>query len=194
MGRGQPNIIVTGTPGVGKTSHCELLAQNSGLQHLSINQVVKERSCHDGWDEEFKSWIVDEDNVSTRANPASFKANIKSPQLLDAIEDEIPQGGYIIDWHACDLFPKRWIDLVVVLRTDSTKLYDRLQARKYPESKLQENLDSEIMEVLLEEARESYDDEIVVELQSNDADDIESNVERIMIWIEDWKKSNKEHD
>ena len=194
MGRGQPNIIVTGTPGVGKTSHCELLAQNSGLQHLSINQVVKERSCHDGWDEEFKSWMVDEDKVSTRANPASFKANIKSPQLLDAMEDEIPQGGYIIDWHACDLFPKRWIDLVVVLRTDSTKLYDRLQARNYPESKLQENLDSEIMEVLLEEARESYNDEIVVELQSNDADDIESNVERIMIWIEDWKKSNKEHD
>lgn len=113
---------------------------------------------------------------------------------MDAIEDEIPQGGYIIDWHACDLFPKRWIDLVVVLRTDSTKLYDRLQARNYPESKLQENLDSEIMEVLLEEARESYDDEIVVELQSNDADDIESNVERIMIWIEDWKRSNKEHD
>ncbi len=73
MGRGQPNIIVTGTPGVGKTSHCELLAQNSGLQHLSINQVVKERNCHDGWDEEFKSWIVDEDKVSTRANPASFR-------------------------------------------------------------------------------------------------------------------------
>ena len=39
------------------------------------------------------------------------------------------QGGYIIDWHACDLFPKSWIDLVVVLRTDSTLLYDRLASR-----------------------------------------------------------------
>ena len=49
--------------------------------------------------------------------------------MLDAIEDEVKQGGYIIDWHACDLFPKSWIDLVVVLRVDSTILYDRLKAR-----------------------------------------------------------------
>ena len=38
-------------------------------------------------------------------------------------------GGYIIDWHACDLFPKSWIDLVVVLRVGSETLYDRLKAR-----------------------------------------------------------------
>lgn len=61
--RNQPNIIVTGTPGVGKTTHCETLAQNTGLKHLSINDVVKERGCHDGYDDEFKSWIVDEDKV-----------------------------------------------------------------------------------------------------------------------------------
>lgn len=62
--RTRPNIIVTGTPGVGKTTHCETLAQNTGLKHLSINDIVKERGCHDGYDEEFKSWIVDEDKVS----------------------------------------------------------------------------------------------------------------------------------
>jgi len=168
----QPNIIVTGTPGVGKTTHCEVLAQNTGLKHLSINQIVKERECHDGWDDEFKSWIVDED------------------KLLDAIEDEVKPGGYIIDWHACDLFPKSWIDLVVVLRVDSTLLYDRLKARGYPEAKLQENLDSEIMEVLLQEARDSYDEEIVVEITSNTSDEMDSNIERIEAWITQWKKNN----
>jgi len=61
--RSQPNIIVTGTPGVGKTTHCETLAQTTGLKHLSINQIVKDRECHEGWDEEFYSWIVDEDKV-----------------------------------------------------------------------------------------------------------------------------------
>lgn len=61
--RANPNIIITGTPGVGKTTHAELLAQNTGLKHMSINQVAKERDCHDGYDEEFKSWIVDEDKV-----------------------------------------------------------------------------------------------------------------------------------
>ena len=114
-------------------------------------------------------------------------------QLLDSLEDELPRGGHIIDWHSCDVFPQDWIDLVVVLRTDSTKLYDRLKARNYPERKLQENLDSEIMEVLLEEARESYDEQIVVELQSNEVDDVESNVARIETWIKNWKQ-NYNHD
>ncbi|TVY51311.1 Adenylate kinase isoenzyme 6 HBR1-like protein [Lachnellula cervina] len=173
--RSKPNIIVTGTPGVGKTTHCEILAENTGLKHFSINEVVKDRGCHDGYDEEFKSWMVDED------------------KLLDAIEDEVKQGGYIIDWHACDLFPKSWVDLVVVLRVDSAQLYDRLKARNYPEAKLQENLDSEIMEVLLQEARDSYDEEIVVELTSNSTEEMDNNVARIESWLAQWKKNNTEN-
>ncbi|KAF4895339.1 Adenylate kinase isoenzyme 6-like protein HBR1 [Colletotrichum fructicola] len=170
--RASPNIIITGTPGVGKTTHCEELARRSGLTHLSVNQVVKDRECREGWDDEFQSWIVDED------------------KLLDAIEAEVANGGYIIDWHACDLFPKSWIDLVVVLRVDSTTLYDRLTARKYPEAKLQENLDSEIMEVLLQEARDAFDEEIVVELTSNTSDEMETNVSRVEEWLEQWKKDH----
>ncbi|KAF5026024.1 hypothetical protein F66182_1879 [Fusarium sp. NRRL 66182] len=109
--RKSPNIIITGTPGVGKTTHCESLAERTGLRHLSVNQVVKDKECHEGWSEEYHSLIVDED------------------KLLDAIEDDVQAGGCIIDWHACDLFPKSWIDLVVVLRVDSSTLYDRLTSR-----------------------------------------------------------------
>ena len=50
-------------------------------------------------------------------------------QLLDAIEDEVQSGGRIIDWHACEVFPRSWVDLVVVLRTDGTVLFDRLVGR-----------------------------------------------------------------
>ncbi|KAI1075244.1 P-loop containing nucleoside triphosphate hydrolase protein [Whalleya microplaca] len=174
--RTNPNIIITGTPGVGKTTHCETLAEKTGLRHVSVNQIVKDKECHEGWDEEFMSWIVDED------------------KLLDTIEEDAKAGGCIIDWHACDLFPQSWIDLVVVLRVDSKTLYDRLAARKYPEAKLQENLDSEIMEVLLQEARDSYDEQIVVELTSNTTDEMESNVERIEAWIAQWKKDHNEDD
>lgn len=67
MARSLPNIIVTGTPGTGKTTHCEVLAEKTGLKHLSVNQVVKERECHEGWDDEYQSWIVDEDKVSADA-------------------------------------------------------------------------------------------------------------------------------
>lgn len=62
--------------------------------------------------------------------------------------------------------------------------------RGYTEAKLQENLDSEIMEVLLDEAREAFDAEIVVELTSNTSDEMEGNVERIDAWIKQWKMDN----
>lgn len=68
--RTSPNIIITGTPGVGKTTHCELLAQRTGLRHLSVNEVVKDKGCHEGWDEEYSCWIVDEDRV--RPYPLPF--------------------------------------------------------------------------------------------------------------------------
>lgn len=64
MARSQPNIIITGTPGVGKTTHAETLAERIGARHVSVNQVVKDKACHEGWDDEFQSWIVDEDKVS----------------------------------------------------------------------------------------------------------------------------------
>ncbi|SZF04288.1 unnamed protein product [Blumeria hordei] len=171
-----PNIIITGTPGVGKTNHCELLSRETGLKHISINDIVKERDCHEGYDEDFQSWIVDED------------------KLLDSIEDEVKQGGCIIDWHACELFPKSWIDLVIVLRVDSTLLYDRLKSRQEETylntNKLQENLDVEIMEVLLQEARDAYDEEIIIELSSNGLDDMDSNIERMKTWLTQWKMDN----
>jgi len=130
MPRASPNIVITGTPGVGmtirskytapvvnhlhrtgKSSHCELLAESTGLRHLSVNQIVKDKSCHEGYDDELKTWIVDED------------------KLLDEIEPQLEEGGNIIDWHVCEVFPERLIDLVVVLRVDSQLLYDRLKAR-----------------------------------------------------------------
>lgn len=48
------------------------------------------------------------------------------------------------------------------------------------------------MEVLLQEARDSYAEQIVVELQSNTSDDMDSNVDRIEQWIKQWKQDNAE--
>ncbi|KJZ75506.1 hypothetical protein HIM_04969 [Hirsutella minnesotensis 3608] len=146
--------------------------QRIGLRHISVNQVVKDKECHEGWSDEYQSWIVDED------------------KLLDAIEEDVAAGGCIIDWHACDLFPRSWVDIVIVLRVDSTTLYDRLKARNYPESKLQENLDSEIMEVLLQEAREAFDEEVVIELTSNTSDEMDANLDRMEAWFKQWRIDN----
>ena len=39
------------------------------------------------------------------------------------------EGGNIIDYHGCEFFPERWFDIVFVLRTDNTVLYNRLEKR-----------------------------------------------------------------
>lgn len=46
------------------------------------------------------------------------------------------------------------------------------------------------MEVLLQEARDSYDEEIIVELTSNTSNEVDSNIERIEAWIAQWRENN----
>ncbi len=58
-----PNILVTGTPGTGKSTTCEQIAEATGLKHLNVGQLVKEQDLHCGWDEEFQCHIIDEDKV-----------------------------------------------------------------------------------------------------------------------------------
>jgi broad-specificity NMP kinase len=181
-----PNIIITGTPGVGKTTTCnQLIALSSqttpplNLKYLSINDLVKDRSAHSGYDEELQTWIVDDD------------------KLMDEVEKEIEDGagngGWIIDWHSTEGFALRWVDLVVVLRCEETSvLYDRLSSRGYKDEKVQENMDAEIFGVVAEEAREGWtDDGQVVELKSVEAEDIEENAERVLQWVKNWLKDGE---
>lgn len=64
------------------------------------------------------------------------------------------------------------------------------ECRGYSGKKLEDNMECEIMQVLLEEARESYAEEVVVNLTSDQTADLESNVERIRQWVEQWKEDN----
>lgn len=170
--RSSPVIIITGTPGTGKSTHAQLLAEESPvpLRHVNVGELVKEKDLHEGYDEEWQSYTVDED------------------KLLDELEPLASEGGIILDWHTCDIFPERWADLVVVLRCDHTKLWERLEKRGYPLKKIQENNEAEIMDIVIEEARSSYAQEIVVELRSEGTEDLESNVSRIVRWIQAWRK------
>lgn len=47
------------------------------------------------------------------------------------------------------------------------------------------------MEVLIQEARESYDENIVIELTSNTSEEMEANIDRIESWFHQWKKDNQ---
>eukprot|EP01132_Coremiostelium_polycephalum_P006655 gene6655-8234_t len=174
MSRSKPNILITGTPGTGKSSLSEVLASSHQMKHLDIGVLVKEKELHDGWDSEFQCWILDEDKV------------------CDELEDTMNLGGCIVDHHGCDWFPERWFDLVIVLRTEPKTLFERLTKRNYSELKITNNLDCEILQVILEEAIASYKSEIIMELQSNTLEDNEQNQNVVSEWIEKWLKNRSE--
>ena len=107
-------------------------------------------------------------------------------KIVDEMEELMAEGGKVVDFHTCDFFPERWFDLVVVLRVDNTILFDRLQKRGYSNKKVAENVECEIMEVVMQEARESYALEIVQELTSRTVEEMESNIERVLMWVQHW--------
>ncbi|KAK9460272.1 AAA domain-containing protein [Lipomyces oligophaga] len=171
--RDLPNIIVTGTPGTGKSKHCEKLGQIlPELTVVSINKFIQDHDLESSFDKARNSVVADED------------------KLLDLIQPELEAGGKIIDWHVCDIFQPELIDLVIVLRADTTHLYDRLKARGYANQKFEENIDAEIMGEILNDAQESYEPEIIVELHSDNDHDLETNCQRIKSWFKQWVIDN----
>jgi adenylate kinase len=48
------------------------------------------------------------------------------------------------------------------------------------------------MEVILQEARDAFEEEVIVELTSNTSDEMETNVDRIEAWIAQWKADNND--
>lgn len=63
--RYRPNILITGTPGTGKTTTSELVAIATGLQHICVGELVKRKGLHEGYDEEFDTYILDDDKVGS---------------------------------------------------------------------------------------------------------------------------------
>lgn len=61
--RKKPNLLITGTPGTGKTTTCALLADATGLKHVNVGELVKREGLHSGWDKEYECYIIDEDKV-----------------------------------------------------------------------------------------------------------------------------------
>ena len=168
----KPNILITGTPGCGKSVTTQAAAERLGLEWLDVTDLVKKHECHEGRDESFDTLILDED------------------KLLDVMEPLLEEGGKVVDYHSCDFFPERWFDIVLVLTASTDILYDRLQARGYSKKKLDENVECEIMQIVAESAMESYSPEIVQVLPSNTLDDMESNVSRLAAWYEVWQANN----
>eukprot|EP00127_Corallochytrium_limacisporum_P004863 Clim_evm7s191 gene=Clim_evmTU7s191 len=166
--RNSPNILVAGTPGTGKSTLAEQVANDTGLRYINVGQYAKQNGYLEGFDEEYQCDILNED------------------ALEDGLETELQEGGIIVDYHSADIIPDI-LDYIIVLRTNNTLLFDRLKARGYTGKKFDDNMECEIMQVILDEAREKFGMDRVIELQSDTTDDMEANIAKLKDMITNFK-------
>ena len=58
--KSRPNILVTGTLGTGKTTTSSALAETTQLRHIIVEDLVKEKNLHDGWDDQLDCYLINE--------------------------------------------------------------------------------------------------------------------------------------
>lgn len=137
MVRAWPNIVVTGTPGTGKSTLASILAEGAGtdsssavaqhLKHINVSSLVRSRKDFQlSYDEEWDAYEPDEDAILDELEPQSGHS---APEPSSQTPEDAQGGGLVLDWHTNEVWPERWVDLVVVLRTDHTQLCERLEKR-----------------------------------------------------------------
>lgn len=144
-------VVLTGTPGTGKTSIAEEIED---FRVINLTSFVKENELGEHKEE--------------------FEVDIST--MVEALEDEIEEDeNVIIEGHLAHHFPA---DLCVVLRCNPEELEDRLQGRDYPDRKIEENVESEILDVVLSEAVEKQENIIEINTTGREVDDVAGEVKR----------------
>jgi adenylate kinase len=124
-------IIITGSPGTGKSEIAKALAETLGIELIDIKKVVRGKK------------LVGKGGEVDIARLAKALAFLKSKR------------DYVVEGHlACET--KLPADSIVVLRTDPKTLYKRLSKRGYGKKKLEENLLAEMLDYCTQRVRAVY--------------------------------------
>lgn len=140
-------ILITGTPGTGKTTIARRVAQSLGKDYLDLADLVKKHRLYIRYDEETDSFIVDLN---------------RTQKHLDALLT----CNEIIDTHLVEAVPPEKISKAIVLRLDPMILFERLKAREYSERKIKENVEAEILDYVLISALNRFGENKVFEVDT----------------------------
>lgn len=146
-------ILITGTPGVGKTTISRLLAKKLKALHINLGELVKHENLTIGKDEERGTLIADIDKLAERVR-----------QIIERNEKNV-----IIDGHyATDVVLQGNVHSVFVLRRSPDELKKTMETRGFKQEKIRENLEAEILDVCLTDALATCGSEKVCELDTTD--------------------------
>ena len=131
-------ILVTGTPGVGKTALAERLARKTQSDYLNLGEHVRTRELYRRFDRSTRSYIIDERRLH-ESLVQFLRANVRR--------------SLVIETHWLGRFmPKRPGMIAVVVRLDPVILAKRLLTRKWPRRKVWENVEAELIDLSLYES------------------------------------------
>jgi adenylate kinase len=140
-------ILLTGTPGTGKTTISPLLGEKLGCSIIDINRLVDEKHLYTELDAKKGYKVVDMDDLEKELHKIIIKEKIVNGEN----EDHLKKAPcIIIEGHLSHYFPIA--DLVVVLRTEPNILGDRLIKRDWDDVKIHENLEAEALDICTWEA------------------------------------------
>ncbi len=127
------NIIISGTPGCGKTSVSKEISKLIDAKIISLNELAALRKFSFEFDKERKTYIVD------------FKVFL--PYVLKKIEKikKINPQFLILESHFSDVIPEKYIDYGFILRCDPDELFKRLKKKNFELKKIIENVQTEIL-------------------------------------------------
>lgn len=146
---------ITGTPGTGKTSVSKVLRER-GYNVIDMTQHIKDNNLREEYDAERDTYSVDVEKLND--------------SLLD-LDDCLFEGHLA---HYLD------VDMIIVMRCHPDELAQRLRKRGYSDSKVRENVEAELLDIILCESVESDIPTYVVDTTGDSSEKTASIVEDIM--------------
>ena len=142
-------IVITGTPGVGKTTIAKALAHKLEALYVGVGELVKNENLNLGFDEERNTLVADLSQLSKRIASIIFKTS----------RDVIIDGHY-----ASDVIPQNLVTYAFVLRRNPEALKTTLKEKGFEENKIRENIVSELLDVCLINTVKKYGVDLVNEI------------------------------